>query len=55
MPQGAHLAKLVFFFSTKDALILAQMGIINQAQFADNATALAVLVLEGLIQTVSPV
>jgi len=34
---------------------LVKMDIIHQAKFAINATALAVLVLEGQIQTVSPV
>jgi len=55
MPQGVQLAKPLFYSWTQDALLLAQMDILNQAQFAINAIALAVLVLEGQIQTVSPV
>jgi len=46
---------LLYYFSTKLALFLAQMDIINQAQFANHAMALAILVLQGQIQTVSPV
>ena len=55
MPQGAQLAKILFYPSTKDAMLLVQMDIMIQAQFAINAIAPAVLVLEKQIQTVSPV
>ena len=55
MPQGVQLANLVISSSTKDALFPVEMDSINQALLAFNATALAVLVLEEQIQTVSPV
>jgi len=55
MPQGVQLAKLLLYLSTKDVLLLVQMDIIIQTQFAINAIAPAVLVLVGQIQTVSPV
>jgi hypothetical protein len=57
MPQGVQLAKTTLLFSsTKDAYLLVQMDIIiiHQAKFAKNVIALATLVLEGQIQTVSP-
>jgi len=53
MPQGVQLAKLIVYSLTKDALFLVQMDIINQAQLVFNAIALAILVLEGQIQSVS--
>jgi len=56
MPQAVQLAKTTLLFSsTKDAYLLVQMDIIYQAKFAKNVIALAVLVLEGQIQTVSHV
>ena len=55
MPQAVQLAKTTLLFSsTKDAYLLVQMDIIYQAKFAKNVIALATLVLEGQIQTVSP-
>jgi len=55
MPQGVQLAKTTLLFSsTKDAyLFFVQMDIIFQALFAIHAMALAILVLEGQIQTAS--
>jgi len=58
MSQGVQLAKTTLLFSsTKDAYLLVQMDIIiiHQAKFANNVIALAVLVLEEQIQTVSHV
>jgi len=55
MPLGIQLANLIIYSSIKDAFFLVQMDSINQVLLAFNAIALAVLVLEGQIQTVSPV
>jgi len=53
MAQDVQLAKILLYYSTNNVLLLVHLDITNQAQFAINAIALAILVLEALIQTVS--